>query len=576
MIKHIQILRQTGANLIPQLVREGKTNVNIKKIGLIIPGAVAAAGTAVTLDTKDNNAQLEVFKDGVSVETAKFNYQDTLYGIELLSAESCENYNDTENKEMHCNHIKISPENATSSTSIINYSAAPLKDTTADKIQKLNSAIAQLKGYTSHKTEYDPEELHTYGNISLKRDLPALFKFLEIFAPDSKFIVKIKDKLKKDSATSLLAFEAKSAPNKQELAKGFISVHGDSVTYHVDTPEALLIGEFATNIGSSKAYLKTNSTDNTANKNEGLETAPHNNLSTENTEKEERPTEIDKQISHQVSKKNTATNSPKETKEELLQEKITMLFLGGNELDRCIFDILSEFKNIKNDKIKTKMLDKALKLLQKKETKNIDNELESLLKEASKIDANLETGYHIYEDTLAEIKCQKLQTKINNGLKLIDDSSNHSIRENLLTELQTAMSADDLQHLLNKVTDIIKKQKLTYQPAENTQTNASEFFVLDDLSKQNKKIVEELMTATDLESFSLSYKEAENLLLDIGFALDNKRGTHIKFKSPINFRFNGTETNTITITAKQRGNIDPRAKSDIKNICQQFYNKQTY
>ena len=258
MIDRINTLRTVAKNLTSHLILEGKTQ--IKKPAAIIPGAVAAAGVAVMLETKDNEAKLVVQKGDKELQSASFSYNDTPNGYELVSASSTYFYDNKDKKEFHQSHYLIEPEREAVYEHYINYANAPMKKTTREYIDKINAAVVQVAGYKSDKTDYDSQESHTYGKKSLRRDIPALLKFMEIIAPDSEFTLKMKDKLKKDNKTSLLAFEVNDAKNGNEIIKGFLSANGDSVSYRLNTEDITIIGEQGENTDFSRTYLKPEKT----------------------------------------------------------------------------------------------------------------------------------------------------------------------------------------------------------------------------------------------------------------------------------------------------------------------------
>ena len=254
MINKINTLRTVANNLTSHLFMEGKTK--IKKPSVIIPGALALAGTVVTLETKDNSASLTVQKDNNEIQRADFNYNETPDGYELVSATSSYFYDDKENKEIQQKEYLIEPKHEKSVERSINYINAPMRETTRTYIDNINSSIAQTVGYKSDKTDYDPQESHTYGKKSLQRDIPALLKVLDIIAPNAEFTLKMKDKLKKDNKTSLVAFEASNTENGNEIVRGFMSANGDSVSYRINTKDMIIIGEQSSDKDLSRAYLK--------------------------------------------------------------------------------------------------------------------------------------------------------------------------------------------------------------------------------------------------------------------------------------------------------------------------------
>ena len=252
MSNRINTLRTAANKLSSHLCTEGKTKIT--KPGAIIPGALAVTSALITLETKDNNANLVVEKDGAEIQRAIFNYNETPNGYELGSAMSAYCYDDKDSKEFSQNNYLIEPEQETIYEYYINYQNAPKNETTKTCIDKINSAVAQVIGYKSNKTDYDPQEIHTYGEKSLKRDLPALLKILDVIAPNAEFTLNIKDKLKNDNKTSLFAFEANN--EGKEIVKGFMSTDGDSISYHIDTNEMTIIGEQSNNKNMSRTYMK--------------------------------------------------------------------------------------------------------------------------------------------------------------------------------------------------------------------------------------------------------------------------------------------------------------------------------
>ena len=258
MINKINTLRTVANNLSSHIFMEGKTV--IKKPGAIIPGAVTVAGVVVTIETKDNNANLIVQKDNKEIQNAAFNYNETPDGYELISARSSYFYDDKDNKEIRQNHYLIEPETEKAQEYSVKYTNAPVKENLRTYIDQINSSVAQAAGYKSNKTEYDSQESHTYGKKSLQRDIPALLKLLDVIAPNAEFTLKMKDKLKKDNKTSLVAFEVNSTENGKEIVKGFMSANGDSVSYHIDTEDMTIIGEQTLNKDSSRTYLKPEQT----------------------------------------------------------------------------------------------------------------------------------------------------------------------------------------------------------------------------------------------------------------------------------------------------------------------------
>ena len=255
MINKINTLRIVAGNLTSHLFMEGKTK--IKKPGLIIPGAIAAAGTVLTLETKDNNANLTVEKDNKEIQRAEFSYEETSKGYELVSAVSTYFYDDKDNKEIRQNHYVIDPEQEKVYEHSINYTSAPIEKSTRTYIDNINSAVAQTAGYKSTVNDYDALEYHTYGKKSLKRDIPVLLKILDVIAPNADFTIKMKEKLKKDNKTSLVAFEANDIGSGNKIVRGFMSANGDSVSYHIDTENMTIVGEQGSDKDVSRAYLKS-------------------------------------------------------------------------------------------------------------------------------------------------------------------------------------------------------------------------------------------------------------------------------------------------------------------------------
>ena len=254
MTNNIDTLRIVGNNLTPHLIMEGKTKIT--KPQAIIPGAEPTEGIAVTLETKDNNANIIIQKGDSEIQRAIFNYDETPNGYELVSATSTYFNEDKNSKEIRQNHYLIEPEGEKAYEHYINYANGPLKANTNAYIRKINSSFAQAVGYKSSKTDYDSQESHTYGKKSLQRDIPALLNVVDIIAPDSEITLRMKDKLKKDNKTSLVAFEVNNTVNGKEIARGFMSTDGDSVSYHINTEDMVIIGEQSPNKDMSKAYLK--------------------------------------------------------------------------------------------------------------------------------------------------------------------------------------------------------------------------------------------------------------------------------------------------------------------------------
>lgn len=254
MSDNIETLRVVGNNLTPHLIMEGKTK--IKKPQAVIPGATPDSDVNVILETKENKANLTVQKGNSEIQRATFDYDETPNGYKLVSAMSSYCQDDKVSKEFRQNHYLIEPEHEKSYEHYINYANAPLRDSTYDYINKINSSFATASGYKSSKTDYDSLESHTYGKKSLKRDIPALLKVVDVIAPDSEVTLKMKDKLKKDNKTSLVAFEVNDTTTGNGIARGFMSTDGDSVSYHIDTEKMVLIGEQSQDKDISKAYLK--------------------------------------------------------------------------------------------------------------------------------------------------------------------------------------------------------------------------------------------------------------------------------------------------------------------------------
>lgn len=254
MINKISTIRTVARNLTSHLFMEGKAKIT--KPSVLIPGAIAAAGTAITLLTKDNSANLVVQEGDTEIQRATFEYNETPDGYELVSARSSYFYDDKENKEIEQNHYLVGPEQEKIYEYSVNYAEAPVKETTREYVDKINASVAQASGYKSVKTDYDPQESHTYGKKSLQRDIPALLKLLDIIAPNAEFTLQMKDKLKKDNQTSLVAFRVNEKGDGKEIVKGFMSTSGDTVSYHIDTEDMTIIGEQSPDKNQSKTYLK--------------------------------------------------------------------------------------------------------------------------------------------------------------------------------------------------------------------------------------------------------------------------------------------------------------------------------
>ena len=318
MIDKINTLRAVAKNLTSHLFMEGKTKIT--KPGVIIPGAVAATGVVVTLETKDNNAGLVIHKGNTEIQRAAFNYDETPEGYELVSAKSLYFYDDKNNKELQQKQYIIEPKLEKIYEYYINYTDAPIKETTRACIDEINSSMAQVAGYKSDKTEYDEQESHTYGKKSLQRDIPALLKFLDIIAPDAEFTLRLKDKLKKDHKTSLVAFEANNTENGKEIVKGFMSTNGDSFSYHIDTKDLTIIGEQGSNITLSRAYLKP---ENTA--------AEQAEVSNEPAETVSEGISAEQAASENVQTKETASADTKEEDKEEGKQIVTGNVSGGEQ-----------------------------------------------------------------------------------------------------------------------------------------------------------------------------------------------------------------------------------------------------
>ena len=301
MINKINTIRTVADKLTSHLFMEGKTKIT--KPGAIIPGAVAVSGVAITLETKDNSAKLTVQKGNTEIQTANFNYKETENGYELVSAKSSYFYDDKDNKEFRRNDFIIRPEREENNEYSINYANAPMRKTTRKYIDKINSSMAQVAGYQSDKKDYDPQESHTYGKKSLQRDIPALLKFLDIVAPNSEFTLKMKDKLKKDNKTSLIAFEVNGTENGNEIVRGFMSASGDSISYHIDTKDMTLVGEQSPNRNMSRAYLKPEKIETV---NEEVKEETSNNETTDDISENESTTQTDTTQNPQVKEEEKA------------------------------------------------------------------------------------------------------------------------------------------------------------------------------------------------------------------------------------------------------------------------------
>ena len=324
MINRINTLRAVAKNLKSHLCMEGKTK--IAKPGAIIPGAVAAAGVVITLETKDNKANISVRQQDKEVQKADFEYVENPNGYKLVSATSKYYYDDTDRKEIQQNYYYIEPDFEQSYEHFVNYVNGSIKPTTWESIDKINSSVAHATGYKSSKIDYDPQESHTYGKKSLKRDMPALLKILDVIAPNSEFTLKMKDKLKKDKKTSLVAFEATDTKTNNGIVRGFMSANGDSVSYHIDTDDMTIVGEQALNKNFTRLFLKPEKVAKETEKTNDEKSA--NAVNTVETDKAKEDKSKDgtkaKSTAKKTSTKKTAAKSAAETKKETKQS-------GGKE-----------------------------------------------------------------------------------------------------------------------------------------------------------------------------------------------------------------------------------------------------
>ena len=670
MINKIGTLRETAKNLTSHLIMEGKTK--IKKPNAIIPGAVAATGVVMTLETKDNNAILSVQKDNKEIQKATFDYKETPDGYELVSAMSAYFYDDKEKKEVQQIHYLVEPELEKSFEHSINYAEAPIKKTTKDNIKKINASVAQVSGYKSVKSDYDPQESHTYGKKSLKRDVPALLKLLDVIAPKAEFTLKLKDKLKKDNKTSLIAFEASDTKDGNAIVKGFMSANGDSVSYRINTDDMIIIGEQSSDKDLSRAYLKPQG--NAVEQNEKAETSENeakkevNNETTASIENEStaqttqaaktgeeenvsdttnESADIKQEVPKDISRTNriypaehyknliieAATNKklPTRAKAENYKNTLALAYLDGydeSELEKilladgacefsyycrktyvtsaivlakkgsiqlpvktlndkvkelksikietededlkiCILNMIKEITKIKDEKIKEIHTDRALNSLKNNSQENFQPDLLLFAQEFSNINDDLKLHYEIYIEAVNNVKVNELKFQIK---RMIDNipNTNHEKRNIFLTRLYTN-ELSELKQLQKEIQELLNDNHIQQNVISPHQSNGTQKLLLEDLSRNNKKLVKRMLNARSPREVSLSFNEARNLLLDMGFVEMNVSGSHYKFLPPRDIYFNGEKQPFFTLTYANSKSFKAATVDDIINVCKQYY-----
>ena len=582
MINKINTLRTVADKLTSHLILEGKTKIT--KPGAIIPGAVATAGITVILETKDNNANLIVKKGNNEIQQAIFNYDETPNGYKLASATSSYYYDDKDKNEIQQNHYLVEPKEEKVYEYSVNYANAPIKSTTESYIKKINSAIAKATGYKSNKTVYDQQESHTYGKKSLQRDIPALLKILDIIAPNTDFTLKMKDKLKKDNKTSLVAFEASNSENKNEIVRGFMSTDGDTVSYRLNTEDMIIIGEQSDNKNISKTYLKpekntteqpiNKSTQNTAqNKITTSEQVPktkttarktktktdnpkttENKPSVQTTVAEKQKNEVKTDIKIQTTDNNsnhiypveyyinlifeTATNENKTRgeKAKIYKETLALAYSDGynkSELENILLgNGLLEFSNY----CKKVYVEAGIELAEKSNLKVIAVEtLEHKLKKLQK--TKIDTGDEDID------RC--LQNMINECVNIQDDAIKEAFVDKTLNLLKNNLSKNfrfDLLLFIQESSNINDDLKLHYEIYEE--------IVNDKKIKGLKKQIEQMINNVN-ETY---HEQRDDFLTQLYIAKDIKDLELLqnKVQKLLNEQFSLQKTNDSTPTKQQK------------------------
>lgn len=266
---------------------------NLGKLGILTASVIA--GAKILLETEENKATINAEQGGKKQETV-FEYNDN----GLQSAHSTYNYDDKEGKKLYKEIYDIQTNKETSDKAVINYANAPISESTQQNIDIINSTIAQMHGYKSFNTEYDSENLSQYGPKTTGKLMPAIYNLLNFLFPNSDIsksgTIRVKEKFNERTKTTIVGFEGAELP-----LKGLVTVSGDTLTYHIDTPEMTVIGENQKGTTSSYvAHLKQ--TQNNQQKNIISEQPSENTtVATEqqNTTTTDMPATTSKRLSHE-------------------------------------------------------------------------------------------------------------------------------------------------------------------------------------------------------------------------------------------------------------------------------------